>query len=92
MSFGSFQVFLKFEVLECDCVPILGFTFLQQTNPKIDWVNQRVWIERGQCKHHLKTYDYKANSTKWFFALPKSLARVEAYGGLRSCALLLCLA
>ena len=31
--FGSFQAFLKFEVLDCDCVPILGYTFLQQTNP-----------------------------------------------------------
>ncbi len=29
VSFGGIQTLLKFEILECECVPILGYTFLK---------------------------------------------------------------
>ncbi len=33
VNFGPVQSHLKFEILDCDCVPILGYTFLTQMNP-----------------------------------------------------------
>ncbi len=37
VSFGKIQAVQRFEVLDCSCLPILGYTFLSQLNPTINW-------------------------------------------------------
>ncbi len=49
-------------------------------------------IYKGKHKYFLKTLDKSVDNNKVCLALPNSLARVEASGGVRFCALLLCLA
>ena len=42
VNFGKVSKFLKFTILDCECLPILGMDFLKTTNPVIDWVNGEV--------------------------------------------------
>ena len=47
VSFGTTQSLLRFEVLDCKVVPILGMPFFKQVEPIIDWGNQTVTCKRG---------------------------------------------
>ena len=47
VSFGTTQSLLRFEVLDCKVVPILGMPFFKQVEPIIDWGNQTVTCKCG---------------------------------------------
>ncbi len=92
VSFGVIQTVLRFELLSCDVQPILGFTFLKQVNPQIDWKHKEITVYKGKHKYHLKTIDPAHRDKYAFVALPNSKSRIEACGGVRVCALLAILA